>query len=189
MRFPSLILSFVLASVSAFALVVGVLAAGPSHAASKPKHIGTFSEWSAFVDGSGDNRECYIISLPKKEEGKYTRRDDTYAVVTHRKRDKTFNQVSVEAGYTYKQGSEVGVKIDGKAFKLFTTYRQGSKTRVGSNAWAYVGGDAELVAAMKAGSKMIVKGTSSRGTLTTDTYSLSGFTAAYKAIGKACGVK
>jgi invasion protein IalB len=181
MRFSSLILPFV--------LFAGALAAGPSQAASKPKHIGTFSEWSAFVDGSGDAQECYIISLPKKEEGKYTRRDDTYTVVTHRKRDKTFGQVSIEAGYTYKKGSEVDVNIDGTAFKLFTTYRDGSDTRVGSNAWAYVGGDAELVAAMKAGTKMVVKGTSSRGTLTTDTYSLSGFTAAYKAISRACGVK
>jgi hypothetical protein len=31
-----------------------------------------------------------------------------------------------------------------------------------------------------------VQGTSSRGTLTTDTYSLSGFSAAYDAISEAC---
>jgi hypothetical protein len=36
---------------------------------------------------------------------------------------------------------------------------------------------------------MIITGFSSRGTKTIDTYSLSGFTAAYTAIGKACGVK
>ena len=35
---------------------------------------------------------------------------------------------------------------------------------------------------------MVVKGTSSRDTLTTDTYSLIGFTKAYRAIGKACGL-
>jgi hypothetical protein len=33
---------------------------------------------------------------------------------------------------------------------------------------------------------MVIKGTSSRGTLTTDTYSLAGFTAAYNAIEQAC---
>ena len=42
---------------------------------------------------------------------------------------------------------------------------------------------------MKRGRKMVVKGKSSRGTATTDTYSLTGFSAAYKAIGEACGVK
>ena len=34
---------------------------------------------------------------------------------------------------------------------------------------------------------MVVRGVSSRGTQTTDTYSLSGFTAAYRAINTACG--
>jgi hypothetical protein len=71
--------------------------------------------------------------------------------------------------------------IDGKQFSLFTD---------DDTAW---GGDAKvdsaLVAAMKAGATMIVKGTSARGTLTTDTYSLAGFTAAHKAIDKACDVK
>ena len=35
---------------------------------------------------------------------------------------------------------------------------------------------------------MTVKGISGRGTKTTDTYSLKGFTAAYRTIGKACKV-
>jgi hypothetical protein len=33
-----------------------------------------------------------------------------------------------------------------------------------------------------------VKGTSSRGTATTDTYALAGFAAAFAAIGKACKI-
>lgn len=39
---------------------------------------------------------------------------------------------------------------------------------------------------MKAGRTMIVRGTSTRGTATTDTYSLTGFTAGMKAIDEAC---
>lgn len=46
--------------------------------------------------------------------------------------------------------------------------------------------DKELVAAMKKGERMIVTGESSRGTATKDTYSLSGFTAAYRAISAKC---
>ncbi len=180
MRFRSLFVSKTVA--------LGLLAFGAADATAAPQHLGTFTDWTAFVDGSGANRECYIMSLPKKEEGQYSRRGDTYTVVTHRPRDGTIGQVSVEAGYTYKQGSEVTVDIDGKSFILFTTYRSGNETRVGSNAWAYVGADAELVAAMKTGRSMVIRGTSSRGTLTSDTYSLSGFTAAFNAISKACGV-
>jgi len=39
---------------------------------------------------------------------------------------------------------------------------------------------------MKGGTSLIVKGTSSRGTLTTDKYSLLGISAALDKIGEAC---
>ena len=42
------------------------------------------------------------------------------------------------------------------------------------------------VAAMKRGSRMIVNGTSAKGTKTKDTYSLNGFSSAYKAISNKC---
>ena len=41
----------------------------------------------------------------------------------------------------------------------------------------------------RAGAEMVVTGTSWRGTETRDTYSLSGFSAAHKAISTACRVK
>jgi len=40
---------------------------------------------------------------------------------------------------------------------------------------------------MKSGNKLVVSGTSSRGTKTEDIYSLFGFTASLKLIDKACG--
>ena len=46
--------------------------------------------------------------------------------------------------------------------------------------------DNKLVRAMKGGLNMVVTGRSTRGTKTTDTYSLLGFTAAMNAIDKAC---
>ena len=46
--------------------------------------------------------------------------------------------------------------------------------------------DIAMIRAMKRGSKMTVVGTSSRGTKTTDTYSLSGFTKTKNLIDKTC---
>ena len=70
------------------------------------------------------------------------------------------------------------VRIDGKTFRLFVdrdiAFARDSAT------------DATLVEAMKKGSKMVVEGVSSRGTKTTDTYSLSGFSAAHRAATRAC---
>ncbi len=158
--------------------LVGVTSVSSSAWAQR-KTIGTFTDWTAFADGSGAKQICYVGSVPKQAKGKYTRRGDTYTLISHRPGERVFGEVSVEAGYTYKPGSEVSVDVDGKKFKLFTK---------GGNAWAAdASADKALVAAMKAGRRMIIKGTSSRGTLTTDTYSLSGLTAAIKAIDKACG--
>jgi len=160
-------------------VVLGAVTCVSANAWAQRKTIGTFTDWTAFSDGAGDKRICYVGSVPKKAEGKYTRRGDTYTLISHRPGDGVFGEVSVEAGYTYKPDSEVVVDVDGKKFQLFTK---------GGNAWANdANADKALVAAMKAGRKMIIKGTSSRGTLTTDTYSLSGLTAAYKAIDEACG--
>ena len=158
--------------------LVGVTSVSSSALAQR-KTIGTFTDWTAFADGSGAGQICYVGSVPKEAKGNYTRRGDTYTLISHRPGERVFGEVSVEAGYTYKPGSEVSIDVDGKKFKLFTK---------GGNAWATdASADKSLVAAMKAGRRMIIKGTSSRGTLTTDTYSLSGLTAAIKAIDKACG--
>ena len=79
----------------------------------------------------------------------------------------------------YKKGSGVVVKIGTTSFNnLFTS---------GDNAWAPdASTDKKLVDAMKRGQRMIVEGMSSRGTKTKDTYSLAGFTGAYKAISAKC---
>lgn len=165
-----------------FLLSVSLVALFGATARAEPQEIGTFNDWRAYVDGSDAKKICFIGSAPTKAEGKYTQRGQTYVLVTHRPGDKppTIGEVSVEAGYTYKPDSEVTADIDGKTFTLFTK---------NGNAWARDSqSDKVLVQAMRAGSQMVVKGASSRGTLTTDTYSLSGFTAAYESINKACGV-
>ncbi|MBM3564681.1 MAG: hypothetical protein FJX42_01025 [Alphaproteobacteria bacterium] len=139
-------------------------------------HLGTFGDWEAFAD----LREgfCYAGSKPTRQEGKYTQRGDAFLLVTHRPKEKTFDVVSIEAGYVYKDGSEVQAAVDGKAHALFGQ---------GGQAWARdAAGDVQLVKAMRAGSTLVVKGTSAKGTLTTDTYSLSGVSAALDAINKAC---
>ncbi len=143
--------------------------------------IDNFQEWTAFAETEGGKKVCYMASAPEKAEGKYRKRDNPYVLVTHRPAEKSIGVVSVRAGYTYKKDSEVEVNIDGQRFILFTDAGQ---------AWAYDSKvDRALVRAMKGGLSMIVAGISSRGTLTTDTYSLNGFTAAYDAITRACGVK
>ena len=88
------------------------------------------------------------------------------------------NVVQVIAGYRYKPQSDVTVKIDKKTFTLFTiedrAYAESEED------------DIRIIAAMKRGSTMTVVGTSSRGTKTTDTYSLLGFTKVKSIVDKTC---
>jgi hypothetical protein len=146
----------------------------------RANEIGTYKDWSAFREGPRERTVCYIGSIPEKEEGKYKLRGDPYILITHRPAENLYGVFSVTAGYEYKIGSHPLVEIDNQHFTLFTE---------GENAWMPEGAEmveAELIKAMQRGNKMIVRGTSRRGTLTTDTYSLSGFTAALTAIDKAC---
>lgn len=144
--------------------------------------IGTFGAWNAFADKENGKKLCYVASLPEKSEGNYSERGDTYSMITLRPGVSSVGEMSIRAGYTYKPGSDTEVRIDsGQPFKMFTD---------GGYSWARDSkSDKAMIGAMKAGGTMIVKGTSARGTLTTDTYSLNGFTAAFKAITKACGTK
>ncbi len=143
--------------------------------------INNFGDWSAFSDGKGESKTCYIASVPKKETGNYKTRGNTYILVTHRPGEKTRDVIELRAGYVYRKDSEVIVNIDGQIYKLFTDR---------GTAWAHDSkADRSISRMMIRGKSMVVTGFSGRGTKTEDTYSLSGFTAAYKAIGNACGVK
>ena len=68
--------------------------------------------------------------------------------------------------------------VDDKAYELFTN---------GDGAWADTAAkDKEIVAALRKGTKLTVKGTSWRGTDTLDTYSLKGVKSAIDKIDDSC---
>ena len=168
-------------SLAAAAAALVALVSQAAIAQNAPQLIDVYGKWEAYSYSEKGKKVCYIGSQPTSAKGDYTQRGKIYVMVTHRPALKLFNEVSFITGYTYEKDSDVDLRIDSKSFKLFT-YED--------SAWAVNGEeDRKLVSAMKAGSNMVVVGNSSRGTKTTDTYSLSGFTAAYNAISKACGAK
>ena len=160
-------------------VLVSALAAQPSRAQGIER-IGDYGDWSSFQFSEDGNLACYMSSEPKKAVGEYKKRGDVFAIVTHRPAEKRLGEVSIIAGYNYRKDSWAEVKIGKQTFQLFTQ---------DDGAWAPdAGTDENLVRAMRRGRTMVVTGTSTRGTLTTDTYSLSGFTKASRAIAKACGL-
>ena len=147
-----------------------------------PERLGQFGDWLAYMDTDGGQKVCYMASMPKKDEGNYKKRGDIYAVVAHRPAEKSFDVFNLVAGYTYKKGAKVTVTISKQTFSNFYTDKDAAWTLTDKD-------DKALVLAMKKGESMVVKGVSSRGTQTKDTFSLKGFTKAYQAISQKCGKK
>ncbi|WP_207480747.1 invasion associated locus B family protein [Arenibaculum pallidiluteum] len=177
---PALRLRPLAAPFAAALLATFLAAAGPA-AAQEPKSLGTSRDWAALALDEGSRKTCYIVSQPKNQEGNFTRRGQPFLMVTHRPSEKSLDVVSVLAGYSFQPGSEVTIQVGNQNFRLFTD---------GDSAWARDDStDRQLVQAMRGGQTAVVRGTSSRGTKTTDTYSLAGFSASYQAINQACGVK
>jgi hypothetical protein len=161
--------------------VLGASVIGAATAkASEPVLLGTYGDWAAYSFEENGNKVCYMATKPKKAEGNYTKRGDIFALITHRPVEKSKNVFSYITGYTYKANSDVTVTVDGgKSFTLFTHKDM---------AWTNTAEDDNALAeALRKGSRFVVKGTSSRGTVTTDTFGLSGSAAAHDAISKACG--
>ena len=148
--------------------------------ASEPEQLGQHGDWTAYKFMENNGKVCYMVSQPTKDEGDYQKRGDIFALITHRPAEGSKNVFSYIAGYSYKAGSEVTVKVNNQSFTLFTQ---------DDSAWAPdQNTDNKLADAIKRGSTLVIQGTSARGTLTTDTFGLRGSSAAHKAISDECGV-
>lgn len=152
------------------------LAPGAASAQSANESIGAKRDWSIFKQGAAADRQCWVVSQPVSSRalrsGKpvSVNRGDIFLMVAIRPGAQVLNEVSMIAGYPFRSGSSVKVKIGSDSFEMFTE---------GEGAWAdSPESDAKLVAAMKRGVTAEVTGVSTRGTTTIDRFSLSGFTAA-----------
>ena len=164
-------------------LFAGVLVAAstvcaPVLAQNQTTNLGTFNSWTAWRGTDQSGMICYISAQPTKSEPANVNRDPIHFLIIHRKGLGTKNEVQTLIGYPFKPQADASAAIDGKSYPLITE---------GAAAWlASAGDESTFVTALKAGSNLVVKGTSQRGTNTSDTYSLSGVTAAMGEIDKAC---
>jgi len=133
------------------------------------------TDWSVFVDD--DPTQCWAVSGPKEtvntdSDGriKAVRRSQILMFVTYSPSAGVAGQVSFTGGYPFAEGSTVQMKIEDTTFELFTS---------SENAWAASpSDDAKIITAMKRGAEAELTASSARGTITRDTFSLFGFTAA-----------
>lgn len=164
--------------IALFILVMLTMPGAAPAAAADAKKFGTYGDWDAYTYMEDGAKVCYIASSPVTAKGDYKKRGNIFAMVTHRTAEKSVNVFSYLAGYDYRKGDQVTVAIDGQAYSLYGD---------GAVAWtANEAADQKLVAALRKGKTMVIRGRSSNNTETSDSFSLKGTGSALDAITKEC---
>lgn len=167
--------------VAAIATALITALSAPVLAQDSTNAIGTQGDWTAFAAASP--KECWAVSAPKSTQNtdssgapKEVARGDIRLYIAYR--PKQSGEVSFSGGYPFAPDSAVEVNIGGNVFKLFTE---------GESAWTgSPSEDGKLISALRGGSTAVITGRSARGTVTKDTFSLSGITAMTNAAQSNC---
>jgi invasion protein IalB len=145
--------------------------------------LGQFGDWGAYTASPGGRKICFALSKPTSMvDNPPNRRNSSHSVylfVSSRPSDKVKDEVSILiTNYAYKTASDASISVGSAAFPLYTQ---------NDGAWVKNAADEpKLVDAMRKGSDMSVKATTSRGTQTTDTFSLKGISQALDRVAQEC---
>jgi hypothetical protein len=146
----------------------------------QPTLLGQYGDWGAYAASPGGSKICFALAKPKtsKTEPPGRSRDQSYMFVSSRPTDNVKNEVSVIIGYPFKTSSDATAEIGGAKFAMYTQ---------NDGAWIKnVTEEARMVDAMRKGADLTVKGTSGRGTQSTDQFSLKGLAQALDKIEQEC---
>jgi len=146
----------------------------------EPTLLGQYGDWGAYTASPGGNKICFALAKPKtsKTEPAGRSRDQSYMFISSRPADSVRNEVSVMIGYPFKTSSDATAEIAGAKFAMYTQ---------NDGAWIKnVAEEARMVDAMRKAADVTVKGTSGRGTQSTDQFSLKGLAQALDKIEQEC---
>jgi Invasion associated locus B (IalB) protein len=155
-------------------------AAAPTVNGMQPTLLGMFDGWGAYTASPGGKKICFALAKPSKSETTPANRprDPAYLFVSSRPSEKVKEEVSIIIGYGFKPNTEATLELAGASYAMYT-----------QNDGAWIKNAAEeskLVDAMRKGSDVTVKGTSARGTGTSDVFSLKGLAQALDKVGEEC---
>lgn len=146
--------------------------------AAKPVQVGSFGDWGAFLAQSGKEKTCYALASPKDRVPSGLPRDSAYVFISNRPAENVRNEISIIMGFPMKDGAEARAEVGNLGFDLVAK---------GPNAWVKnPAEEGQFIEAMKKSAKLVVKAPSMKGNVTTDNYSLTGFSQALDKVQKEC---
>jgi len=146
----------------------------------QPTLLGQYGDWGAYWATPNGRKVCFSIAKPKTSATNPAgrKRDQAYVFISTRPAENVRNEVSVIIGYPFKDKTDASAEIGADKFAMYT---------LNDGAWIKnVAEEARMVDAMRKGSDLTVKGTSARGTSSTDQFSLKGLAQALERADQAC---
>jgi hypothetical protein len=156
-------------------------AASPTPAGdTQPTLLGKYGDWGAYSATPGGAKICFALGKPSNSQTTPSGRprDPANFFVSTRPAEKVKDEVSIIIGFGLKPNSEVTLGVGPASFAMQTQ---------NDGAWIKNAADeSKLVEALRKGSDVVVKGTSAKGTQTTDTFTLKGLAQAIDRIDQEC---
>lgn len=154
-------------------------------AQSTPERVAVHGDWSVYTYSDADGPICYVATQPLDSEYSQaiSSRDPAFFTISTRPSENIREEISVRTGYPLSETSPVTATVDQE--DPVTLY---IRTDVAADG-VWVENPAiqsALVVAMKRGITLNIRGSSVRGTVITDSYSLRGITAALDRMAAEC---
>jgi len=146
----------------------------------QPTLLGLYGEWGAYTASPGGRKICFVLAKPTSSSTLPPNRprDPAYMFVSTRPAEKVKDEVSVIFGYGLKPNSDANIEVAGGGYAMYTQ---------GDGGWVKnAAEEPKLVETMRKGQNLTVKGTSAKGTVSTDVYSLKGLSSALDRIAQEC---
>ncbi len=163
-------------------LVIAALAVpmltGPAQAQAV-KLLGEFRDWTAYSATESSGPVCFALSRPTEVSPSPDGYTEAWLYLTNRPSDSVRNELNLVAGFTFAPDTPATATVGGQTFELFTDK---------DAAWLLDASQNDnLAGALRAGSTVVIEGTSDKGIRITETFSLAGATAASRAIESCTG--
>lgn len=160
----------------AFAVIATVLVPALSGAAmaQSVKLLGEFRDWTAYTATESTGPVCFALSKPTEVSPSQDEFTEAWLYLTNRPSESVRNELNLVAGFMFAPDTPATATVSGQTFELFTDK---------DAAWLLDPNQNDnLAGALRAGSSVVIEGTSDKGIRIVETFSLSGATAASRAI-------
>jgi hypothetical protein len=167
--------------------------------AGKPLLVVQFGDWGVYHTQASKGPVCYTLAKPKDRAPADLKRDPAYAFISDRPGEGVRNEVSFIMGFDVadpaaasadpKKGDPKKKAADTQAMATVgdQSFELLAKT---ANLWVKnAAQEGQLIDQMRKAAKLQVKAASKKGNVTTDTYSLAGFSQALDRVQKDCPAK